>query len=110
VRTYKKLMCAAVILIALTGIARADCVVADPSNTPLNVRNGPSSSAAILGALNNGTTVVIKDRRGDWASIVPQGDGKSGWVWREYLDCSRDTVARRRNTKFDKDHVCRAGF
>jgi Bacterial SH3 domain len=77
----------AVLLVGTTGIANADCIVADPSGTPLNVRNGPSSGATILGALHNGTSVSVKDRRGDWVRIVPQ-DGKSGWVYRKYLDCS----------------------
>jgi len=70
--------------------ARADwCVVADPTNTPLNVRKDPNASARILGALNNGTRVSTGKTRGNWVSIVPHGvNGKSGWVWREHLDCS----------------------
>jgi Bacterial SH3 domain len=74
----------------IAGTARADwCVVADPTNTPLNVRKDPSASARILGALNNGTRVSTGRTRGNWVSIVPHGvNGKSGWVWREHLDCS----------------------
>jgi uncharacterized protein YgiM (DUF1202 family) len=81
-----------VLLVGTTGIADADCIVADPTNTPLNVRSSPSSGAAILGALNNGTSVSIKGRRGDWVRIVPE-DGKLGWVYRKYLDCSEAATA-----------------
>jgi hypothetical protein len=61
--------------------------VADPTLTPLNVRKSPNGP--ILGALNNGILVVIMDRRGDWVKIVPhETEGKSGWVWLQYLDCT----------------------
>ena len=73
-------------LIAFTGIARAEtCTVADPSGTPLNVRESPDG--AILGALSNGVRVTTRKRLGDWVRIIPEAAGKSGWVWREYLKC-----------------------
>jgi Bacterial SH3 domain len=89
---HRKLMTAAVVLIAMTGIARAEgCIVADPTGTPLNVRKDPSSSAAILGALNNGTSVSTGATRGEWVRIVPQ-EGKTGWVYRKYLDCPQSSA------------------
>jgi uncharacterized protein YgiM (DUF1202 family) len=93
-RTKKALLvAAAMIFIALTapGDARANevCTVADPSGTPLNVRSQPKLDGSILGALNNDTAVVVKERRGQWASIVPESAGKSGWVWAEYLSCGK---------------------
>ena len=71
-----------------TGPPRGEgCLVADPTLTPLNVRKSPNGP--ILGAINNGTLVVVMERRGDWVRIVPhEAAGKSGWVWLEYLSCS----------------------
>jgi hypothetical protein len=73
-------------VLLMTGAARAEtCIVADPSGTPLNVRKSPNG--AIAGALNNDVQVSIRERRGDWVSVVPQ-TGKSGWVVRKYLNCT----------------------
>jgi uncharacterized protein YraI len=81
----RKLLSTIAALVTLTGIAHAEsCTVVDPSATPLNVRASPNGK--ILGALNNGTSVTVTDRRGDWVRVAPL-DGKSGWVWREYLRC-----------------------
>jgi hypothetical protein len=67
--------------------AQPPCYVADPTSTPLNVRGTPNGS--ILGALHNGIRVNIVARRGDWVRIVTErGDGKSGWVYLDYLDCT----------------------
>jgi len=84
-----------VALLALAMSARANevCTVADPSGTPLNVRSQPKPNGSILGALNNDTSVVVKERRGQWASIVPESAGKSGWVWAEYLSCGKNLPA-----------------
>ena len=65
------------------------CVVADPTGTPLNVRNRPNGP--ILGALANDNQVFITDvtevggRK--WAKVVPLGEGKTGWVFQDYLTC-----------------------
>jgi uncharacterized protein YraI len=85
----------AVALLALAMSARANevCTVADPSGTPLNVRSQPTPNGSILGALNNDASVVVKERRGQWASIVPESAGKSGWVWAEYLSCGKELPA-----------------
>jgi SH3-like domain-containing protein len=91
VQVVPLLAAAAVTLVAGSASAKP-CIVADPTDTPLNFRKDPSSSATILGALNNGTSVSIKDRRGDWVRIVPQ-EGKSGWVYRKYLDCPHASAA-----------------
>ena len=72
--------------------ARADrlCVVADPSGTPLNVRSGPHGR--ILGALHNGAAVRLLDSTRDetgrpWAFVAPRHGGRSGWVYRGYIEC-----------------------
>jgi hypothetical protein len=67
------------------------CVVADPTGTPLNVRNAPNGE--ILGALYNGTYVHSTDnnRRTDnmgqqWLYVVPD-QGASGWAFASYVNC-----------------------
>jgi serine protease Do len=83
----KQLLIFATLLIVSTGVAHADtCVVSDPTGTPLNVRDQPSISAPILGALNNGVVVSTGATHGDWVRVVPQ-EGRSGWVYRKYLNC-----------------------
>src|SRR5215831_10503340 len=94
----RKLTCIIIALLPATlalASARANevCTVADPSGTPLNVRSQPKPNGSILGALNNDTSVVVKERRGQWASIVPESAGKSGWVWAEYLSCGKNLPA-----------------
>jgi hypothetical protein len=68
------------------------CVVADPTGTPLNVRKRPNGQ--ILGALSNNTKVVVNDQTvvsgKTWSEIVPETDGKQGWVFHDYLDCSEE--------------------
>ncbi len=88
-RNIAFVLAAALLLVLFTGIASADgCIVADPTGTPLNVRKRPSQHAPIIGALNNGITVSTRMSRGDWVHIVPhEAPGKSGWVWRKFIDC-----------------------
>jgi hypothetical protein len=67
-----------------------ECIVADPTGTPLNVRNRPNGT--ILGALHNDTRVIVTDSTVAsgkvWSKIVPIEAGKAGWVFRSYLDCA----------------------
>jgi hypothetical protein len=72
--------------------AAETCTVNDPTGTPLNVRKRASQHAPIIGALNNGITVSTRMSRGDWVHIVPhKAPGKSGWVWRKFIDCPKST-------------------
>jgi Bacterial SH3 domain len=75
------------------------CRVADPTDTPLNVRTVPGDGK-IVDTLRNGTPVTILDTRNKWAYIgsLPEEDEAavgdkivipSGWVYREYLYCTR---------------------
>jgi tetratricopeptide (TPR) repeat protein len=69
--------------------SKKSCVVADPTGTPLNVRNRPNGP--ILSALSNDSEVFITDMTEvggrKWAKVVPLGEGKTGWVFRDYLTC-----------------------
>jgi hypothetical protein len=54
---------AAAMLTGIAATAHADCVIADPSPTPLNVRTGPYGK--IIGTLGNGQSVAIIDHTVD---------------------------------------------
>ncbi len=76
-------------VVAAGGQAQAaDCTVADPTGTPLNVRAEPKGR--ILSVLENGIAVQVTDET--WAGgkrwvRVSADDGTRGWVFADYLDC-----------------------
>jgi hypothetical protein len=82
---------AAVAASLIAATAHAQCVVADPSPTPLNVRTAPYGR--ILGALDNGQSVYILDHGEDrqfrkWVYVAdPETDKPLGWVYRDYIVC-----------------------
>ena len=86
-------MAALLVAAALTGTADtvlgADCAVADPTGTPLNVRAKPEGE--VLSALDNGMTVEILGERAlggkRWAKVAANG-AVLGWVFAAYLDCT----------------------
>jgi hypothetical protein len=81
------LLMTAVVSTPLVGNTRAEaCFVKDPSGN-LSVRSSPSGQ--IVGALKNGTLVVIEERRGDWVSITPHAKRSDPpvWVRLAQLDC-----------------------
>jgi hypothetical protein len=81
------LLMTAVVSISLVGNTRAEaCLVKDPSGN-LSVRSSPNGQ--IVGALKNGTLVVIEERRGDWVSITPHARRSDVpvWVRLAQLDC-----------------------
>ena len=68
----------------------AECLVVDPSSTPLNIRTAPQGP--ITGTIPNGQPVRIirqtKDSRGEpWAYIADATSRPLGWVFRDYLVC-----------------------
>jgi len=69
-----------------------ECLVVDPTPTPLNVRTAPQGQ--IVGTISNGQSVRILDQAEDaggkrWAHIAnPNSNSRPlGWVFREYLVC-----------------------
>jgi hypothetical protein len=87
-----------VIAIAMTlanaSVAHADCIVADPSPTPLNVRTAPYGR--IVSTLNNGQVVTILDSSIDnegrpWVYVADDTGNPLGWVYREYVVCKGET-------------------
>ena len=73
------------------------CRVADPTNTPLNVRTSPNGH--IVGKLKNGDIVSILDRSSDrsgkaWAYVGSGKDNRPiGWVYRDFLACDDTQTA-----------------
>jgi len=77
-------------VLSVRRVVASECVVNDPTGTPLNVRTSPNGS--IVGALHNGTQVEIMSDRMDgrhriWFFVVPQGSGKSGFVYSTMIHC-----------------------
>jgi hypothetical protein len=88
----KKIFLAGVAVLALAGTASAaECIVSDPTGTPLNVRSRPNGT--ILGALHNDTRVTVINSTivsgKVWSKVVPIKAGKTGWVFHSYLDCPK---------------------
>jgi hypothetical protein len=70
--------------------ALADCVVADPTPTPLNVRSAPNGR--VVGTLSNGQSVHIVDRTvdaegRDWVYVGYSARDPIGWVFRDFVVC-----------------------
>ena len=70
-------------------VERGGCVVADPTGTPLNLRESPNG--AIIGAQRNGGVVdILRSTTLDgkpWAFVRVRGSDKAGWAFRRYLRC-----------------------
>ncbi len=67
------------------------CTVADPTGTPLNIRDKPNG--AIIGSLPNGFRIEVARSAvqpgTDWVEIASTGAGqRTGWVYRPYIECS----------------------
>jgi hypothetical protein len=73
------------------GLAQNRCAVADPTGTPLNIRETPNGE--IIGRVSNGAGIRLMntgfDERGrPWALISPRGRSHiAGWVYREFVAC-----------------------
>jgi hypothetical protein len=74
--------------------ASAECIVADPSPTPLNVRTAPYGR--VVGVLANGYLVSILDTAFDvkghpWVYVADETGTPLGWVYREFIVCKGQT-------------------
>jgi uncharacterized protein YraI len=86
----RKLFAAAVILAAsLTAASAQQCMVSDPTGTPLNMRESPNGR--IVGTLRNGVFVTLRDvvevRGKRWAELAWDRPGGTVYVLREYVSC-----------------------
>ena len=75
--------------------AYGQCIVDDPTGTPLNVRAAPNG--AILTTLANGSDVEVVDERKigakHWLFVARQG-ARLGWVFGAYVVCKQPGDAR----------------
>lgn len=73
-----------------TSASAAECTVADPTGTPLNVRAAPNG--AVLSTLENGTLIEVigetthQGKR--WLHVADMGD-EIGWVFARFVICPR---------------------
>ncbi|AMW28157.1 MULTISPECIES: SH3 domain-containing protein [Arthrospira] len=65
-------------------IARV-CIVADPTDTPLNVRATPRGR--IIGSLPDGVEVEVWERSPDGKWVYIYTPVMEGYVWENYLKC-----------------------
>lgn len=68
----------------------AQCVVVDPTPTPLNVRTEPQGR--IVSTISNGQLVSVLRETNDgggkrWSYVADATSHPIGWVFREYLAC-----------------------
>jgi hypothetical protein len=67
-----------------TGPVLAQCIVADPTGTPLNVRTRPNGP--VFSNFTNGSTVDVLDRQDNWVFAANHNeDVGAGWVYLPYL-------------------------
>jgi uncharacterized protein YraI len=80
------ILCAA----AFPAVAAGECLVDDPTGTPLNVRSAPNGT--IVTTLGNGTRLeVIEERKigtKPWLFVTRQGE-RLGWVFGAYVVCPK---------------------
>lgn len=54
------------------------------SEDDVNFRDSPSPSSVVLTTLKRGTPVILTERRGNWIGVQLY-DGRSGWVFKDYI-------------------------
>lgn len=47
----------------------------------VNMREGPSSSAPVLGVIAKGTKLSVLDRKRGWVQVTDPATGKKGWIY-----------------------------
>ena len=52
---------------------------------PASIRDGPSTSAAIVGVAQPGAEAQIVARSSDWVEIIDPGSKKTGWIHESFL-------------------------
>lgn len=72
-----------------------ECIVDDPTGTPLNVRSAPNGT--ILSTLANGTRIEVVDEMKigvkHWLFIARQGE-RLGWAFGAFVVCKQPGDAR----------------
>jgi hypothetical protein len=53
--------------------------------SPASIREGPSTSAAIIGVAQPGAEAQVVSQSSDWVEIIDPGSKKTGWIHRSFL-------------------------
>lgn len=72
-----------------TAVTREIYRVDTPSGQRLHLRQGPSTSSAVLGRYSVGTEVVRLSVSDDWARVTVRDGGATGYMWADYLSYVR---------------------
>lgn len=67
---------------------KAKVVLADPKSK-LNVRTSPSTTAAIVEKVSNGTILYSQGMMGDWYQVTDPVNGLKGFVYMRYLQLEK---------------------
>ena len=62
----------------------------------VNLREGPSSSASVVGVIAKGATLSVLDRKRGWVQVTDPATGKKGWIYRGNLAGEAKTHHRAR--------------
>ncbi len=62
--------------------------------SPASIREGPSTSAAIVGIAQPGAEAQIVSRQSDWVEIIDPGSKKTGWIHESFLAPQEEPTSR----------------
>jgi SH3-like domain-containing protein len=62
--------------------------------SPASIREGPSTSAAIIGIAQPGAEAQIVSRSTDWVEIIDPASKKTGWIHQSFLAPQEEPAAR----------------
>ena len=68
----------------------------------LNMRDGPSTGAVVVGAFDRGTQFTVVDRDGRWIKAQAP-DGRSGWLSARFLETLADGAAAAREVPLARE-------
>ena len=80
-------------LLSVPSLWAAEPYTVNSEGVPLNVRRGPGIEHEIITRLPHGTQVLVEERSGLWAKIVPPNGPAEGWVLERYLLPARPSEA-----------------
>lgn len=60
----------------------------------VNMREGPSSSAPVIGVIAKGTKLAVLDRKRGWLNVTDPESGKAGWIYRGLIAGEESANAR----------------
>ncbi|HEX9753661.1 MAG TPA: SH3 domain-containing protein, partial [Methyloceanibacter sp.] len=62
----------------------------------VNLREGPASSAPVIGVIAKGTKLSVLDRKRGWVQVADPATGKKGWIYSGLLAGEAKTHHRRK--------------